>query len=307
VATLDLDARLRSAAALAAREGRAVNPFATLEIVRNHREFDFGIGAPVPGLGLRRTRVGIDHPLHSWLFRLLIPGELPEPDAQETSALESAGVVVGSGQVPRPVSYVDPENARADAWESEVAKATALAEARAEVGERGYATLRSLLPEPWLGAVQRYYHELTAQGFLAVSDNQSDRYAAHNEPVAQRWHERLLPIVQQAVPEPIAPSYSYLGFYREGAALARHTDREQCKYTVSVTIDARPSPARADAWPLCLELPDGMVARALLAPGDALLFRGCEIPHFRERLARGRTSWSVFFHFVPAAFTGSRV
>jgi hypothetical protein len=49
-----------------------------------------------------------------------------------------------------------------------------------------------------------------------------------------------------------------------------------------------------------------LAAQGFLAVSDNQLFRGCEIPHFRERLARGRTSWSVFFHFVPAAFTGPR-
>jgi hypothetical protein len=29
-------------------------------------------------------------------------------------------------------------------------------------------------------------------------------------------------------------------------------------------------------------------------------FKGRELPHFREALPEGRSSWSIFLHFIPA-------
>jgi hypothetical protein len=50
----------------------------------------------------------------------------------------------------------------------------------------------------------------------------------------------------------------------------------------------------------CLDLADGTTIRSRLAPGDGLRFKGRELPHFREALPEGRSSWSIFLHFIPA-------
>jgi len=35
-----------------------------------------------------------------------------------------------------------------------------------------------------------------------------------------------------------------------------------------------------------------------------LLYRGTQVPHYRDALGQGRTSTSIFFHYVPADFVG---
>jgi alkylated DNA repair dioxygenase AlkB len=107
------------------------------------------------------------------------------------------------------------------------------------------------------------------------------------------------------IPEAVKPSYCYLGLYVAGAALAKHTDREQCEYTLSLTIDATPHSDAANAWPLYADLANGETIEALLGAGDGLIFKGRELPHYRHELPEGRTSSSIFFHYVPVGFTGS--
>jgi hypothetical protein len=68
-------------------------------------------------------------------------------------------------------------------------------------------------------------------------------------------------------------------------------------------VDATPEPVRETAWPLRLRLPDRDVA-AYQAIGDALLYRGREIAHFRDPLPEGRTSIQLFFHYVDEGFSG---
>jgi hypothetical protein len=41
------------------------------------------------------------------------------------------------------------------------------------------------------------------------------------------------------------------------------------------------------------------------AIGDALLYRGRELPHSRDALPEGHTSTSIFFHYVREDFAGS--
>jgi hypothetical protein len=168
-------------------------------------------------------------------------------------------------------------------------------------------TLRSLLPPPYVRAMQEYTRSLVTEGHLELGDAQGDRrYVAHNDAVAHWLHRRLLGAVQARVLATIRPSYSYLLAYLEGAQLAPHTDRAQCELTVSLAVDATPDESVEGAWPLHIrQTPDSQPVAVMLAPGDAVLFTGRQLEHHRDRLAAGRTSASLLLHFVDTAFTDS--
>ena len=103
--------------------------------------------------------------------------------------------------------------------------------------------------------------------------------------------------------EPVKPSYVYFASYQGGAELERHTDRPQCEFSITYCLDFTPEPVRATPWPILLDTPAGRVT-VYQAIGDALLYRGCQVPHYRRRLQEGATSSSFFFHFVREDFTG---
>lgn len=86
--------------------------------------------------------------------------------------------------------------------------------------------------------------------------------------------------------------------------LKQHVDREQCEFSVTLCLDYSPEPRVATPWPLRLHKPSGTVT-IFQAIGDALLYRGRELPHSREALPEGHTSTSIFFHYVRESFTGS--
>jgi hypothetical protein len=180
-----------------------------------------------------------------------------------------------------------------------------LGEATPSIRRSGYGIVRDILPPELLRSVQEYYRELIANGFLPLGDGQSLRFTLHNEPLALWLHQHTVPLISRIIPEPIKPSYTYLGFYLGGAVLEKHTDREQCEYTLSLTINATPSAAAADAWPLYADLKNGTTVEALLGAGDGLIFKGRELPHYRHRLDENRTSSSIFFHYVPKDFAGT--
>jgi hypothetical protein len=210
------------------------------------------------------------------------PGDLP---AHVISALAATGVLIGEDDPP-------PARRRSD---------------DAPIAGPGLVTLRSLLPTPYVHALQQYTRALVREGHLALGDAQSDRrYVAHNEPVAQWLHGVLLPAVQPYVRAAIRPSYNYLLAYLDGAVLAPHTDRAQCEFTVSLAVDATPDDSIGAAWPLHIRAnPDGEPASLLLAPGDAVLFTGRELEHHRDALPVDHTAAMILLHFVERSFTAS--
>lgn len=171
--------------------------------------------------------------------------------------------------------------------------------------KKKYAPLGDLIHPFNLAALRRYYRRLIRKGSIRLGDEQSSlRYVAHNEPVARYFHHQISRIVCAVVGEPVKPSYVYVASYLGGAELKRHTDREQCEFSVTLCLDFSPEPHLETSWPICLETADGMVT-VYQAIGDALIYRGTEVPHYRGVLRDGYTSTSIFFHYVPADFSGS--
>jgi hypothetical protein len=168
--------------------------------------------------------------------------------------------------------------------------------------ERGYAALPGLVPAFHLGALRRYYRYHTRVGSFALGDDQvARRYVAHNEPVARFVHAQLAAAVSDVARTIVKPSYAYLAAYESGSVLDRHTDREQCEYTVTLCVDTTPEPHEQSLWPIHLDVVDGALA-VWQYLGDSLLFRGRYLPHYREQLPAGHTSTSLLLHYVDESF-----
>jgi hypothetical protein len=156
-----------------------------------------------------------------------------------------------------------------------------------------------------LGSLRRYYRYMIRQGTIHLGDGQSPRrHVAHNESVARFFHHQIANTVGAVVGQPVKPSYVYFASYLSGAELKKHTDREQCEFSVTLCLDFSPEPLQETPWPIFLDTPKGQVT-VYQALGDGLVYRGTRVPHCRNTLPPGRTSTSIFFHYVAAEFAGS--
>ncbi len=214
---------------------------------------------------------------------------LPESlRADVRELLEGAGIVTTPDHTER----------RLAEWAEVVGKSSK------EFREKGYVPLGNLIHPFHLAALRRYYRHAIRQGSIRLGDEQSPRrYVAHNESVARFFHYQLASAVSAIVGEAIKPSYVYLASYLSGAELKKHTDREQCEFSVTLCLDFSPEPELATSWPIRLDTGKGSVT-VYQGLGDGLVYRGTKVPHYRHVLAEGHTSTSIFFHYVPADFSG---
>lgn len=194
-----------------------------------------------------------------------------------------------------------------------------------DFGEKKYTTLRSLMPQSQMKAMRNYYREYVKNGFMPFNDAQvKRRYYEHNEPLAKFLHNNLTKIMSIIAGEEVKPSYVYAASYEEDAVLNPHTDRPQCEYSFSFQVDYLPEPEnQISPWGLFVAKPDAQFEReigytsekfpsenqaidknpaAYLASGDALVYKGCELIHYRYALPKGHKSTSLFFHYVPIDF-----
>lgn len=170
---------------------------------------------------------------------------------------------------------------------------------------KGYAPLRNLLHPFHVAALRRYYRHQIRSGAIQLGDRQSARrYCEHNEPVARFFHHQITATLSAVAGEPLKPSYVYIASYLSGAELKKHTDREQCDFSVTLCLDFSPEPALESPWPIALDTAMGKVT-VFQALGDGLAYRGTRLPHYRAPLPQGQTSTSIFFHYVRQDFAGS--
>lgn len=229
-----------------------------------------------PRLEAMVSRLGAGEPVPS-----SIPG-----DARRL--LAGAGILIPGGYAER----------RLAEWAEVVKKGAS------EFREKGYVPLAHLIHPFNVAALRRYYRHAIRRGTIRLGDEQSSRrYAVHNESVARFFHHQIANAVSAIVGEQIKPSYVYFGSYLSDAELKKHTDREQCEFSVTLCLDFSPEPELATSWPIRLDTPAGTV-KVYQALGDGLVYRGTRVPHYRNVLAEGNTSTSIFFHYVPADFAG---
>ena len=179
-----------------------------------------------------------------------------------------------------------------------------LSQATEQVRQRGFAPVAGLIHPFHISALRRYFRRRIRTGKLPLGDCQSSRrYYAHNDSVARFFHSQLTAAVGAIFAVPVKPSYVYFASYQGGAFLEEHTDRDQCEFSISLCLDYSPEPKCQTPWPLQLHTPQGLTT-VYQSIGDALLYRGCRVPHSRGVLAPSHTSSSIFFHYVPVDFNG---
>ena len=91
------------------------------------------------------------------------------------------------------------------------------------------------------------------------------------------------------------PTYSYARIYKTGDVLHRHKDRYSCEVSTTLCLGG-------DSWPIYLD-PTGKMGQAGikvdLAPGDMLIYSGCDLEHWREAFS-GKDCGQVFLHYNDA-------
>jgi len=122
---------------------------------------------------------------------------------------------------------------------------------------------------------------------------------------------KLQPIMEKQTGMKLNPSYSFLRIYKKGDVLERHKDRFSCEISTTLNLGG-------DNWPIYINPnPDaGFVygenfgkhsiqnyfptndkgVEINLNPGDMLIYRGCDLEHWREKF-EGDECCQVFLHY----------
>lgn len=176
----------------------------------------------------------------------------------------------------------------------------------------------------------RYVH---LRSFLDKTNCQELTLALKNEASARGWFDSqcptsksirdsvtfdkllvdLLPHFEEASGLKLLPTYAYARWYKPGEVLRIHRDRPSCEISATLTLGFE-----GNVWPIFMGHPSEEptecarvdennntvhakdVGKIGMDVGDAVLYRGCEMYHWRDEYSEGKWQAQVFLHYVDA-------
>lgn len=159
----------------------------------------------------------------------------------------------------------------------------------------GYTVLRSVISAESARLLARYaVLQQQTEGYYQAEDMFRAARGRYADACSETLLLELQPAVERATGLRLLPCYSYLRIYGHGAVLPRHLDRPSCEISTSLTLGYEaPAP-----WPIGVET-EGKDRLLSLTPGDMLIYRGADVPHWREAF-EGEQWVQTFLHYVDA-------
>ena len=128
-----------------------------------------------------------------------------------------------------------------------------------------------------------------------------DTYGCYGDVAMETLMLKIKPTMEKETSLKLNPSYTFLRIYKKGDILSRHKDRFSCEISTTLNLGG-------DPWPIYLE-PSGEEGKkgvkVDLEPGDMLIYRGCDLEHWREPF-KGNECVQVFLHYNNSATKGAK-
>ena len=138
-------------------------------------------------------------------------------------------------------------------------------------------------------------------------------YSNYSDIAMETLMLKCQPIMEKITGLKLTPAYTFARIYKHGDVLKRHKDRFSCEISTTMNLGG-------DPWPIYIipnenvGIPDGKKitveskAKGIkvdLKPGDMLVYRGCELEHWRNKF-KGRECIQAFLHYNNRKTPGAK-
>ena len=193
----------------------------------------------------------------------------------------------------------------------------------------GYYVVRDLYnpeelyhPLPRERGLLRYRgRDVSLYDYEPVERQVAGSLSRYTHPQYLRAHNAVRKKIEKIIGRKLYNTYFYDRFYLSGQYLDKHIDRAGCEISVSIHISNN-LPDNLKDWPFKIKTPDvytdkkkssilvpGDEHSVVLNPGDGVIYKGHERPHWRDAMPFPKKKWfrkdtteyyyhQIFFHYV---------
>jgi hypothetical protein len=163
--------------------------------------------------------------------------------------------------------------------------------------EKGFCIVRAAIDSDLRDFITQYALFDEMQNLVTGDTQVPNAHSKYADPCMESLLLRLQSVIEEHTKLSVYPTYSYYRVYRPGDSLEKHKDRPSCE--ISATLCFNYSYNEKDlVWPIFM---DGI--EVILQPGDLVIYKGCELDHWREVFnSPNINDWHVqgFFHYVDS-------
>lgn len=160
--------------------------------------------------------------------------------------------------------------------------------------KKGYVVIEGFMDKITTETISRYFENKIARKEWVVDDKDPvSGFSYYADPLIELLLKDSKPLVEEAVGVELIPTYSFSRVYRPGETLEPHVDRPSCEVSVTVNVANVGDPS-----PIFMEYPGKESNKYFLKPGDAVVYQGCVVKHWRETLVESQLTVQFMLHYV---------
>jgi hypothetical protein len=167
-----------------------------------------------------------------------------------------------------------------------------------KIEQSGCVLIKGFLDPTTVATISQYFeNKITVGEWKEVVEknieSETTKFFYYAEPLVEVVLKTSRALVEEAVGKELFPTYSYARIYQPGEELKPHIDRPACEYSVTVNVAHKGA-----ASPIYMQYKDNPVEHYILASGDAVVYKGCEVRHWREPLQKDQLNVQFMLHYV---------
>ena len=163
-----------------------------------------------------------------------------------------------------------------------------------EFKSQGYCIVSSGVSRELCDFITQYALFDEMQDFSPDTVQVKGAHSKYADPAMEAMLLNLHSLMEENTGLELYPTYSFYRVYRPGDELVVHKDRPSCEISATICFNYKYE-NKNYAWPIFM---DGK--KVTLESGDLVIYRGCELNHWREKFEGTDSDWHIqgFFHYV---------
>jgi hypothetical protein len=161
----------------------------------------------------------------------------------------------------------------------------------------GYKKIEGLVDAKTIKTISQYFENKIHRGeWLAkteIPENDASKLGYYADPLIEVMLKECQPAIEQHTGLLLEPTYSFSRVYQGGEELTPHTDRPSCEISATINVACTEG-----IWPIWMQYKDNDPVKCMLNPGDAVIYKGCEVTHWRRELPKGQINVQFMLHYV---------
>jgi len=162
-----------------------------------------------------------------------------------------------------------------------------------EFKTNSYVLVKGFLDPQTVDTLSRYLENSLNRYPENVQKSSSSDIGWYADPLTEVVLKNCVADVETVTGLSLDPTYSYTRVYQKGDELKPHVDRPACEISVTCHIATKGEP-----WPIYMKALGKEPVAHYFEPGDACIYRGCEVAHWRETTENTDFNVQMMLHYV---------